>query len=134
MIQNSLIFSMVAIDCSLVLMGSNSGSILVYDAFQKKLKHTLKRLDDCVLCMLRIRSVSASECVCACVCACVYECCASGQSVPVSACVRVCMYVCACVHVCVRVCVSLSCTLLQAIKGITLLCLCWTCKWSSRVL
>ncbi len=53
--HGTIIFSMVAVDSSLVLMGSNSGHILVYDGHEKKLKHSLKCLQDSVLCLIHIK-------------------------------------------------------------------------------
>ena len=53
--HGTLIFSMVAVDSSLVLLGSNSGSILVYDGFEKKQKHVLRSLQDSVLCLVHIK-------------------------------------------------------------------------------
>ena len=50
-----LIFSMVAVDASLVLLGCNNGGILVYDGFEKKQKHALQTLQDSVLCLLHIK-------------------------------------------------------------------------------
>ena len=53
--KGTLIFSMLAVDSSLMLMGSNKGYILVYDGFEKKLKHTLRGLDDSILCLIHIK-------------------------------------------------------------------------------
>ncbi len=53
--HGTLIFSMVAVDSSLVLLGSNSGNILVYDGFEKKRKHVIRTLQDSVLCLVHIK-------------------------------------------------------------------------------
>ena len=56
MVQHgTLIFSIVAVDSNLVLMGSNKGDILVYDGYDKKQKHSLKSLGDSVLCLIHIK-------------------------------------------------------------------------------
>lgn len=55
----TLIFSMVAVDSDLVLLGSNSGSILVYDGFEKRHKHALRNLQDSVLCLVHIKYVQS---------------------------------------------------------------------------
>ena len=51
MMQNATVFSMAAMDPSLVVMGTNTGVISVYDSSERKLKHHLKQLDDSVLCL-----------------------------------------------------------------------------------
>ena len=50
-----LIHSMVSVDSSFVLMGSNHGDILVYDGFDKQLKHYLKSLNDSILCLIHVK-------------------------------------------------------------------------------
>lgn len=50
-----VIYSMVAMDSSLVVMGSNSGDILVYDGNDKKLKHSLKNVEDSILCLTYVK-------------------------------------------------------------------------------
>lgn len=53
--HGTLVYSMVAVDSSLVVMGLSSGSILVYDGYDKKKKHELKCLDDSVLCLAHLK-------------------------------------------------------------------------------
>ena len=55
MAQGVVIYSMVNVDPNLMVMGSNSGDILVYDAYEKKLKHSLKNLEDSVLCLTHVK-------------------------------------------------------------------------------
>lgn len=50
-----VIYSMVAVDSSLVVMGSNSGDILVYDGNDKKIKHSLKNMEDSILCLTYVK-------------------------------------------------------------------------------
>lgn len=52
---NTLIYSMVAVNSSFVLMGSNSGSIFVYDGYDQMLKHSLRSLEDSVLCLIHVK-------------------------------------------------------------------------------
>lgn len=55
MAPKTLIYCMVAVDSSFVLMGTSKGSILVYDGYDKKLKHSLKLLEDSVLCLVHFK-------------------------------------------------------------------------------
>ena len=49
MMKSIKVFSMAAIDPNLVVVGTNTGAIFVYDSSERKLKHQLKQLDDSVL-------------------------------------------------------------------------------------
>ena len=51
MMKNMKVFSMAAMDPNLVVMGTHTGVIYVYDSSERKLKHQLKQLDDSVLCL-----------------------------------------------------------------------------------
>lgn len=53
--HGTVIYSIVAIEADLVVMGSNNGEILVYDGSDKKLKHSLKRVEDSVLCLTYVK-------------------------------------------------------------------------------
>ena len=47
-----MILSMVAMDSTYVLMGSNTGTIMVFDGYSHKMKHKLSSLYSPVLCLL----------------------------------------------------------------------------------
>ena len=47
-----LVYCMAPIDSSLMLLGTNTGVVYVYDGYDRKLKHQLAPLGDSVLCLL----------------------------------------------------------------------------------
>jgi len=47
-----LVYCMAPIDFSLMLPGTNTGVVYVYDGYDRKLKHQLAPLGDSVLCLL----------------------------------------------------------------------------------
>ena len=49
------VFCITAVESSLVLMGTNTGVILVYDGYERKLKHQLNPLNDSVLCLAQFK-------------------------------------------------------------------------------
>lgn len=55
MLSSDTIYSMVAVDSSLVLMGSSTGVIFVYDGYDKELKYSLKSVQDSVLCLIHVK-------------------------------------------------------------------------------
>ena len=52
--QNVLIYTMVSIGQSLVLLGTNTGEIIVYENYDKK-EYKLAPLEDSVLCLCSVR-------------------------------------------------------------------------------
>ena len=48
----TLVLSMVAIESALLLMGTSSGNLFVYDSYDRKLKHQLACVGDSVLCLV----------------------------------------------------------------------------------
>ena len=52
------VYSMVAVQTSHVLLGTDSGHILVYDGYSRKRSHQLSPLHDPVLCLQFFRYVS----------------------------------------------------------------------------
>lgn len=57
MAPSTEILSIVAVDSDLVLMGSNRGSVLVYDGNDRKLKHCLECAGDSVLALIYFKYV-----------------------------------------------------------------------------
>jgi len=51
-----LVYCMAPIDSSLMLLGTNTGVVYVYDGYERKLKHQLAPLGDSVLCLLYFKS------------------------------------------------------------------------------
>ncbi len=49
------VYCMVAVNSSLVLLGTSTGEILVYDGYEKKLKHQLAPLGDTILCLVHFK-------------------------------------------------------------------------------
>ena len=49
---NELVYCMAPIDSSLMLLGTNTGVVYVYDGYDRKMKHQLARLEDSVICLL----------------------------------------------------------------------------------
>ncbi len=47
-----LVYCMVAVGPSMVLLGTSTGEVLVYDGHERKLKHSLAPLKDTILCLV----------------------------------------------------------------------------------
>lgn len=52
--QNTLVYSMVAVGTTLVVLGTNTGHLLVYEGYNKK-EHRLPPLKDSILCLYHVR-------------------------------------------------------------------------------
>ena len=53
--EGVMILSMIAMDSMYVLMGTNTGTVMVFDGYTHKLKHRLFSLHSPVLCLLYIK-------------------------------------------------------------------------------
>ena len=52
---DNIIQSMLAVEHLIVLMGTTSGNLFVYDGRDRKLRHQLARLDDSILTLMYFR-------------------------------------------------------------------------------
>ena len=50
-----MVLSMVAMDSTFVLMGTNTGTIMVFDGYSHKMKHKLDSLHSPILCLLYLK-------------------------------------------------------------------------------
>ena len=80
MIPLAKVYSMVAVQTSHVLLGTDSGLVLVYDGYSQKRSHQFSPLHNPVLCLQFFKCVACvlacvrvRACVCVCVCVCVLE-------------------------------------------------------------